>query len=187
MNILKFICYAIWYAGGDFMAINQIEDKMQLENRFPGFHAKESVEHEGLSAFVLSHDHNVQRYPCYNYGYQIGDDITHTFYTQLLIIPIKRLKADNSGAFVIVQIGGYSNYSERYDQDSVSLSCELGNGESMDLESHYDYEKYGGQSRHTKNSLALLLEYMRKKLGFKDLGEQQLANWLSKMRSRFSY
>jgi hypothetical protein len=185
VNILKFISYAIRYAGGDFMALNQTDVEAQLETRFPGFRAKKLVEHEGLSAFILSHQHEVHRSPCYNYGYRIGDDIEHIFRTELLIIPLGGTMSDPY-AFVIVRINGYSNYSERYDQDSVSVSCELGTGERMELESHYDYEKYGGQSSHKKNPLAPLLEHMRL-MGYNDLTEQQLAGWLGRMRSHFSY
>ncbi len=179
--------YAIRYVRGDLVVMNQMDTEKQLENRFPNYRSKECTEFEGLSAIVLSHEHTVQKYPCYAYGYQIGDDISHTFHTQLLIITLAESAKFDVGGFVLVRINGYSNYSERYDQDSVTVSCELGTGETMDIESHYYYEKYGGQSHDSKTPLAPLLDYMQKHLGLIDLNEQRLSNWFYKMRKRFSY
>ncbi len=179
--------HAIRYAGGDLMVMNRMETEEQLENRFPNYRSKECTEFEGLPAIVLSHEHTVEKYPCYAYGYQIRDDISHTFHTQLLIItPAESAKFD-VGGFVLVRINGYSNYSERYDQDSVSVSCELGTGETMDIESHYYYEKYGGQSHDSKTPLAPLLDYMQKHLGLIDLNEQCLLNFFIFMNEGTSW
>ncbi len=172
--------YTFKGARGDFMMSNQTGITTPLGKVFPDFRTKPIVEFEGISAYVFAHHHTVENHPCYNYGYQIGDDISHSFHTQLLIVPGK-----GEGGFVLVVISGYSNYSERYDQDSVSITCEMGNGQRMDLEHHYFYEKYGGQFRDIKNPLPPLLDYLHK-IGF-DLSEQQLAKWLSKVRSCYSY
>ncbi len=83
--------HAISYARGEYMAINQLEIEDQLEIRFPSYRTKESTEFEGLSAIVVSHEHTVQKYTCYAYGYQIGDDISHNFQAEFIDLSEQRL------------------------------------------------------------------------------------------------
>jgi hypothetical protein len=185
VNILKIMDSVRIYTGGDLVVMNQMDVGELLEIRFPGFRSKEQVDFEGLSAIIISHEHSVEKYPCYMYGYQIGDDVSHIFHTRLLLLPPSG-KQGAWGGFVLVRIDGYSNYSERYDQESVSVTCELGTGQNIALADRFYYEKYPMQDRDTKKPRTPLLNYMRQ-IGFTDLSEEFLAKWLTNMRSRFSY
>jgi hypothetical protein len=157
-----------------------------LEERFPGFQTKEIVEEEGLHAYIFSDKHEEEKSPCYNYGYYIGDDVRNSFNTQLLVVPQDQPNAA-ADCHAIVRIDGYSFISERYDDHAVTVSCELGTGQKMIIDNHSYYQKYGGQSRNTTNPLAPLLNYLRDKLGYSDLTEERLANWIAKMRGRFAH
>nr|MDO8112543.1 hypothetical protein [Candidatus Sigynarchaeota archaeon] len=160
--------------------------KSRLEALFPGYQQKEHLNDEGLNVYVIHHEHTTETNPCYAYGYQIGEDISHRFNTTLLVLPADNSQSKTPG-YVTVHIDGYTTISERYDQHSVSVTCEIENGKPVTIEDHYYYEKYGGQSRDTKNPLDAVLLYFQEHMGYTSLSEKSLVAWFSKMRSHFSY
>lgn len=47
-------------------------NRLSLDERYPGFRNKELVNCEGIKANILSGKHVEETSPCYNFGYYIG-------------------------------------------------------------------------------------------------------------------
>jgi hypothetical protein len=167
-------------------SIKPIKPESSIDARFPGYQQKEHLDEGGVHAYILQQEHVTENYPCYNYGYYIGDDISHDFHAQLLVVPAENTDDAELG-WVIVRVDGHTLISERNDSHSVSVSCELASGEHFDIEDKYFYEKYGGQSHDIKSPLDAVLHYFQGLLGYVDLTLETLASWFSTVRSRFSY
>ena len=159
--------------------------KSRLDARFPGYEQKECLDDGGLRAFIIDHENVTETSPCYNYGYYIGDDISHTFHTALLVVPTDDVTMNEPG-YAIVRINGRSFISERNDEYSVSVTCDLDSGEQITIEDRYFYEKYGGQSHDITSPIDTVLQYFQESLGYAALTKETLATWFSSMRSRFS-
>jgi len=167
-------------------SIKQDDFKSKLDARFPGFQQKEHLDESGVSTYILNKEHVTENYPCYNYGYYIGDDVSHTFHAMLLVVPDDNVDVPESG-YAIIRIDGHSLISERNDSNSVSVSCEFDTGTRFDIEEHSFYEKYGGQGTDKQNPIGTVLQYFQEKMGYTALSEETLAAWFSTIRSRFAF
>ena len=160
--------------------------KAYLEERFPGMSKKmERWSASGLEFIVFKKEHKTTRHTCFGYGGDCGVDVSTTFNSTLILLPSQEV--DNEEAYVSFYISGYSSYSDRYDQNSVSIECRFPDGKKMELRREYYYEKYGGRTDNAWGELEVLGTYLHDVMGYDSLTAEDLREVLKRMRSAFSY
>lgn len=140
-----------------------------LDEHFPGYRDCDVFEADRFRGHVLEHRREVRRHPCYVHGYEIGEDIETLFSARVLVLPPPGSDADG---WCVLESGGYSLASERYDQDSRSVRCRLSNGEGYSLEHRTMTQKPGRRPLDERGDLGLLAAFLRDDVGYAEASDE---------------
>jgi tellurite resistance protein len=141
-------------------------ERPEIEALFPGYREEQRLEHEAFELYELSSNTDTREYG--------SDRETTAKKSYLLVGPATGWVLFNARRTYLA--------SDRFDKESIDVSCELHSGESVPLAQSFDYEKYNhAQDYDRRSSLDPLLGPM-KGWGFANLRETDLAGlvtWLT--------